>query len=214
VWKAASAIWGEREPQRQDWAHRQLDQLWEGKVKLVLAEMEQHRGTGEGVDEALSYYTTHQARMEYGEYRARGLQIGSGSVESGCKQLVGARLKQAGMIWSAEGAEEVAVVRAWLKSGRWEEAMALRPARGRSYTRQQTGGEVTARDGAIEQPTASMPAGCPAVVPVARGLSPEVLATVRAEQACEKEQHPWRTAWSVKQRRAHRTEEARPVRAA
>ena len=67
--------------------------------------------------------------MDYATYRARGLQIGSGSVESGCKQLVSAWLKQAGMIWEASGAEEVAAVRAWLKSERWAEAMALRPAR-------------------------------------------------------------------------------------
>ena len=64
--------------------------------------------------------------MDYASYRARGLQIGSGSVESACKQLVTARLKQAGMIWDAAGAEAVAAVRAWLKSERWEEAIALR----------------------------------------------------------------------------------------
>ena len=67
--------------------------------------------------------------MDYAAYRARGLQIGSGSVESGCKQLVTARLKQAGMIWSADGAAAVATVRAWLKSDRWAEALAVRTIR-------------------------------------------------------------------------------------
>ena len=104
----------------------------------VLAELEQHRSAGEGVTAALSYYTTHQGRMDYATYRARGLQIGSGNVESACKQLVSARLKQAGMMWDAEGAEQVATVRAWLKSERWQEAMALRaaPERGTSGRRQ------------------------------------------------------------------------------
>jgi hypothetical protein len=32
------------------------------------------------------------------------------------------------MIWDAEGAEAVAVVRAWLRSGRWNEATRVRPA--------------------------------------------------------------------------------------
>ncbi len=59
--------------------------------------------------------------------------IGSGTIESTCKQLVSARLKQAGMIWDAEGAEAVAVVRAWLKSDRWNEAMRLRPVPTRGY---------------------------------------------------------------------------------
>ena len=86
--------------------------------------------------DAISYYTTHQARMDYPAYRARGLQIGSGTIESTCKQLVSARLKLAGMIWDADGAEAVAVARAWLKSGRWDEAMRLRPPSQRTYRRQ------------------------------------------------------------------------------
>ena len=76
--------------------------------------------------------------MDYPTYRARGLQIGSGPVESACKQLVSARLKLAGMIGDAEGAEAVAVVRAWLKSDRWQEAMRLRPVPQRPYRRRET----------------------------------------------------------------------------
>jgi hypothetical protein len=40
---------------------------------------------------------------------------------------------------------------------------------------------------------------------VACGLAPEVLATIRAEQARDQEEHPWRKAWSVKQQRVHHT---------
>lgn len=216
VWAAASAIWGEVHPQREVWAHQQLDALWEGKVAQVLDELEQQRAAGEGVTAALSYYTTHRGRMDYAAYRVRGLQIGSGSVESGCKQLVSARLKQAGMIWEAAGAEEVATVRAWLKSGRWAEALALRPARGRRYQRQPSVVEPAVADAPVRGATEAM--GDPAVdVPRARALSPEVLATLHAEMAHDKAQHPWRTAWSVKQQRAQhspRTEEARTARAA
>jgi hypothetical protein len=218
VWGAANAIWGETHPQREAWAHQQLDALWDGKVEQVLAELEPQRAAGEGVTAALSYYTTHRGRMDYARYRARGLQIGSGSVESGCKQLVSARLKQAGMIWDEAGAEAVATVRAWLKSGRWAEAMALRPARGRGYKRQQPVGELEVVAGAVGEARAGDPALRPPVDgPVACGLSPEVLATIRAEQARDKEQHPWRKAWSVKQQRAQhtqRTEEAPTARAA
>jgi len=173
VWKAASALWGESEPQRADWAHRQLARLWEGKVEEVLLELEQHQGAGEGITEALSYYTTHRGRMEYAAYRERGLQIGSGSVESGCKQLVSARLKGAGMIWDGSGAEQVAVVRAWLKSGRWEEAMALRRAPGRSYQRKSCVREGE-KDGTGVGGEQAAAVG-PAAVPSSRGLAPEVL---------------------------------------
>jgi hypothetical protein len=213
VWKAASAIWGESEPQRADWAHRQLDRLWEGQVAQVLVELEQHQGAGKGVEEALSYSTTHHGRMDYAAYRARGLQVGSGSVESGCKQLVSARLKGAGMIWDAEGAEQVAVVRAWLKSGRWAEAMGLRAAPRRGYERKDC---VRKReeDGAGVSEEQGRAAVSPAAVPVGRGLPPEVLAQVRAEMAQERQQHPWRRPWSRKQQRAHYEERGDHVRPA
>ena len=202
VWGAASAIWGETHPQRDAWAHQQLDALWAGQVDQVLVALERHRAAGAGVTAALSYYTTHRTRMDYAAYRARGLQIGSGSVESGCKQVVSARLKGAGMIWDAPGAEEVATVRAWLKSGRWVEAMALRPARRRRYQRQQA---PPAQDAAALVVAAAHPqAAAPSVSAderVGGGLPPAVLATIRAEQAQERAAHPWRKAWSVKRQR-------------
>ena len=120
--------------------------------------------------------------MDYAAYRARGLHIGSGSVESACKQLVTARLKQAGMIGSADGAAAVATVRAWLKSDRWTEALAVRPVRQRTYVRR-TG----AADPVVEPPPDPPPAaGRPGSLPAA------VLAQVQAELAQERAIHPWR----------------------
>ncbi len=135
VWQAAHAVYGEGTPLAKRWARRRLAELWAGQVPKVLAALRRHRQGGPGVEEALTYYTNHQHRMCYADYRARGLPIGSGTMESGCKQIVTARLKQAGMIWSLAGARAVAAVRTWLKSGRWHEAMALRPPPHRTYQR-------------------------------------------------------------------------------
>lgn len=135
VWRAAATIFGETSDLRIPWARQHLDALWEGRVRDVLATLEPYRPKGEGVTDVITYFTNHQERMDYPAYRARGLQVGSGTIESSCKQLVSARLKLAGMIWDAEGAEAVAVVRAWLKSDRWDEAMCLRPAPKRGYQR-------------------------------------------------------------------------------
>lgn len=136
VWRAAATIFGETSDRRIPWARQQLDRLWDGQVIAVRAALEPYRAMDEGVSDAVSYFTTHQARMDYPSYRARGIQIGSGPIESACKQLVSARLKLAGMIWNPQGAEAVAVVRAWLKSDRWDEAMRLRPPPRRTYKRQ------------------------------------------------------------------------------
>lgn len=219
VWKAATAIWDEEGENRSGWAKQQLDRLWDGKVGEVLNELEHHAGAGEGVKEALSYYTTHRERMKYAEYRDRGLQIGSGSIESGCKQVVSMRLKGAGMIWDASGAEEVAVVRAWLKSGRWEEAMKLRAVRKRGYVRREDRACGEERVGENQADARSEAEGetRPEVERVKKGLPSDVLAQLRAEAEQDKGRHLWRSAWSVKRQReqqAERQQRASTARAA
>jgi hypothetical protein len=57
--------------------------------------------------------------MAYPQFVARHLPIGSGAVESACKGLVEARLKQAGMRWSVPGSQAIASLRALHRSGRW-----------------------------------------------------------------------------------------------
>jgi hypothetical protein len=135
VWQAAHAVYGEGTPLAKRWAKRRLAELWAGQVAKVLAALRRHQPRAPAVEDALTYYTNHQHRMAYADYRARGLPIGSGTMESGCKQIVTARLKQAGMIWSLAGARAVAAVRTWLKSDRWHEAIALRPLPQRTYQR-------------------------------------------------------------------------------
>jgi hypothetical protein len=136
VWKVAHAVYGEGTPLARRWAKRRLADLWEGRVEKVLKAFAAHRQRGQAVEEASTYVTNHRERMRYAAYRARGLQVGSGSVESGGKQVITARLKQAGMRWSLPGARAVAAVRTRLKSARWPEVLALRPPRHRTYQRQ------------------------------------------------------------------------------
>ncbi len=135
VWNVAHACYGEGTTKATAWAEGRLQQLWEGKVEAVLAAMQPLVGCAEAVQAASTYLTNNRERMRYASFRAQGLQVGSGSIESGCKQVIGARLKQAGMRWSREGARAVAKARAWWKSGRWQEALALLAPRQRAYHR-------------------------------------------------------------------------------
>lgn len=53
--------------------------------------------------ELLVYFANQVHRMDYPSYRAKGWQIGSGPVESACKQVVGQRMKGAacvGVSWA------------------------------------------------------------------------------------------------------------------
>jgi Uncharacterised protein family (UPF0236) len=135
VWQVAHACYGEGTAQATVWAEARLAELWEGNVETVLEQMQPLVGRAEAVQAAQTYLINNRERMRYATFRAQGLQVGSGSIESGCKQVIGARLKQAGMRWSRAGARAVAKARAWWKSGRWEEALALLTPRQRSYHR-------------------------------------------------------------------------------
>ena len=53
-------------------------------------------------------------------YRSHGSPIGSGIVESACKQLVTERLKLSGMRWSHAGAQQIMTLRSILLSQTWE----------------------------------------------------------------------------------------------
>jgi hypothetical protein len=56
------------------------------------------------------YFENHKRRMRYQHFRADGFPIGSGTVESACKQFK-ARLTGPGMRWSRPGAERMLVIR-------------------------------------------------------------------------------------------------------
>jgi hypothetical protein len=58
--------------------------------------------------------------MDYVTYRQAGYPVGSGSVESGCKVVVQARMKQAGMRWSRQGAQAMLALRCILLSEQWD----------------------------------------------------------------------------------------------
>jgi hypothetical protein len=64
----------------------------------------------------VQYFRNHASRMDYPRYQARGWQIGSGPVESGCKRVVTQRLKGAGMRWGPRGADAMCHLRALLLS--------------------------------------------------------------------------------------------------
>jgi hypothetical protein len=63
------------------------------------------------LDTALGYFERNAHRMRYRWFRSRGLFTGSGVVESGCKAVIGQRLKMSGMRWTIAGADAIATLR-------------------------------------------------------------------------------------------------------
>jgi hypothetical protein len=63
------------------------------------------------LDTALGYFEHNAPRMRYHWFRQCGLFVGSGVVESGCKAVIGQRLKLSGMRWTITGADAIATLR-------------------------------------------------------------------------------------------------------
>ena len=69
---------------------------------------------------ALAYFKTNAHRMRYAYFREHGMFIGSGTVEAGCKAVVGQRLKLSGMRWNIPGATGILTLRCEQASNRFE----------------------------------------------------------------------------------------------
>jgi hypothetical protein len=68
------------------------------------------------------YLENQQHRMNYFQMQEKGLPIGSGTVEAGCKTLIKARLGGSGMRWLNVHADDMLIVRALkLSAGRYEQ---------------------------------------------------------------------------------------------
>lgn len=55
--------------------------------------------------------------MRYDSFRSKGMFIGSGVIEAGCKSVVGERCKKSGMFWSEQGAENILTLRITKQNG-------------------------------------------------------------------------------------------------
>lgn len=98
--------------------------IWQGRVRDVLAELQTHQqrlglppqdtsadDPRQRVARAITYYTNHQTRMNYPEYRRLGLPITSSLMESTIKQL-NQRVKGTEKYWNRPTAEAILQLRA------------------------------------------------------------------------------------------------------
>jgi len=138
IWKVAHAVYGEGSDLAQAWANNRLTELWEGEVEKVLSAFQPHvnpHQKEDPVQKAITYFQNNRHRMRYPQFRAQGYQIGSGTIESGCKRVIGARLKQAGMFWTCQGARQVIKARAMFLSNQWDDFCQRRQPLRRTYCR-------------------------------------------------------------------------------
>jgi hypothetical protein len=99
IWEVAHTVYSEASDAAREWAEALPDVLREGDLKHVLQALRTQLNADLEEDPAqqeITYFQNNQHRLRYPEFRSQGYQIGSETIESFCKRVIGARLKQAG----------------------------------------------------------------------------------------------------------------------
>ncbi len=95
-----------------------------GKMLRSIGKMRELHGykkSGEEDAEKAERYLRRYGRfMKYAAMKSGGCPIGSGVVESACKQIVSERMKLSGMRWLKEGGQRTMTLRCLLLSGIWD----------------------------------------------------------------------------------------------
>jgi len=124
LYEAGHLLFGEGSTGAQRWVKGMETPLYQGHALRVadrLKEVAQtHRRVAQGLRQEAGYFERNQRRMQYLETREDGFPIGSGMVESGCKQFR-ARFAGPGMRWNRESAERLLPVRAAILSKRFDQ---------------------------------------------------------------------------------------------
>ena len=99
---------------RDEWLAARLEDLDYGDIGGIEKAVREYPLEGIKKDETekeLGYFLNNAPRMRYKWFRSRGLFVGSGVVESGCKAVIGQRLKLSGMRWTVAGADAITTLR-------------------------------------------------------------------------------------------------------
>ena len=129
LWKVAAWLHPNEPAAKKLWMTPLKDLLDEGKIEPLVARLReiaaeqciaQPKLSEEILTEA-DYFKTNIDRMRYPEFRAKGLFVGSGVIEAGCKSVIGSRLKQSGMFWTVRGANHITALRCCRLNGRFED---------------------------------------------------------------------------------------------
>jgi hypothetical protein len=207
VTKAGQVVHGEETPELAAWLTDTLHELKHGSPDTVLAGLRalQQEAAAQGlpqssvIQDSVAYLEKRRAQIAYAAFQAQGYPIGSGSVESGNKLVVEARLKGAGMHWAAAHVNPMLALRNIACNNRWEEAWPQierqRRQQDRLARRQRQQQRRLKRQPVTTVPPSSRPEDAPPrrrVAPVRRPTNQRKPRTPAGKSHPPAENHPWR----------------------
>ena len=129
LWKIAAWLHPNDAAAKRFWMTPLKDLLDGGEIEPLVARLRaiatEHATAQPGLTEEIlteaEYFETNTKRMRYPEFRAKGLFVGSGVIEAGCKAVIGSRLKRSGMFWTVRAANSIIALRCCRINGRFED---------------------------------------------------------------------------------------------
>jgi len=129
LWKMAALLHPHDPAAKTLWMIPMKDLLDEGNIEPLVTNLREiaaghadaHPDLAEEVLKEAEYFATNAERMRYPKFREKGLFVGSGVVEAGCKSVIGSRLKRSGMFWTVRGANAIIALRCCCINGRFED---------------------------------------------------------------------------------------------
>ncbi len=133
LWELARRLHPNDEVRQKAWIRiHQRRLLDKGKIEKLVSALRSISSTNPEVVEKLrteaDYFERNADRMRYPKFRQQHLFVGSGVIEAGCKTVIGKRLKQSGMFWTARGANAIIALRCCHLNGRFEDYWEVRRA--------------------------------------------------------------------------------------
>src|SRR5919199_492532 len=101
-----------------------LHHLWHGRTDAALTYLrrEVEAKNPEQLAALVTYLEKHQAEIiDYGRRQRAGKPIGSGRMEKGVDQVIGARQKHKGMSWSPTGSKALGILKVVELNQQWEQ---------------------------------------------------------------------------------------------
>ena len=124
LWAVANELHGAGSPEARRWVKPLLKQIRNDQVAHVITQLAELKpqlvaAAAKAADQAIEYYQNNQKRMKYKQARQRKEPIGSGAIESTCRQLQ-CRMKRCGQFWSTQGDEALLCLEMFWRNERWE----------------------------------------------------------------------------------------------
>ncbi len=123
LWAVADALHGAGTPAARAWVTPLLDRLDRSEALQVITDLRDVLPTLDParqdiVQREINYLDSHRQRMDYASGKQRGEPIGSGAMESTCRQYQ-CRFKRPGQFWTKTGDEALMCLETFWRNARW-----------------------------------------------------------------------------------------------